>query len=176
VRGGNIAEGYWNNPEETEKTFRAYIKDTGEGPFMRTGDLGFMHDGHLYVTGRHKDLIIIRGRNYYPQDIEHLVQSIHPSIRPGSGAAFSVKVHGHEQLVVVQEVKEDLRGEKSWDEIIQEIRFAIAREFGIRAYCVALIRPGTLSKTSSGKIMRSEMRQLYENDLLEIVASWKAPW
>lgn len=175
VRGGNIAEGYWNNPDETQKTFRAYIKGSGEGPFMRTGDLGFMYDGHLYVTGRHKDLIIIRGRNYYPQDIEHLVQTVHPSMRPGSGAAFSIKVSGVEHLVVVQEVKEELRGEKTWEEIIQEIRFAIAREFGIRAYCVVLIRPATLSKTSSGKIMRSETRQLYESGELEVVAMWKAP-
>ena len=106
VSGENICEGYWKLPEDTKEIFQARLQDSGEGPFLRTGDLGFMRDGNLYVTGRKKDLIIFRGRNYYPQDIELTVQNSHPLIRPGSGAAFSVSANGGEHVVVVQEVRE----------------------------------------------------------------------
>ena len=87
VSGPSVAQGYWNRPEETERTFHAYLKDTGEGPFLRTGDLGFMQDGEVFITGRLKDLIIIRGLNHYPQDIELTVGKAHPRLRPGNGAA-----------------------------------------------------------------------------------------
>jgi len=98
----SVAQGYWQRPEETERTFRAYLADTGEGPFLRTGDLGFFQDGELFVTGRLKDLIIIRGRNHYPQDIELTVEQSHPALKPGAGIAFSIDVAGEERLVVVQ--------------------------------------------------------------------------
>ena len=97
--------GYWNRPEETASTFQARLADSGDGPFLRTGDLGFVHDGELFVTGRLKDLLIIRGRNHYPQDIELTVQQSHPSLRPGCGAAFAVEVDNAERLVIVQEVE-----------------------------------------------------------------------
>jgi acyl-CoA synthetase (AMP-forming)/AMP-acid ligase II len=105
VSGPSIAHGYWNRPEETERACRAYLQDTGEGPFLRTGDLGFMSDGELFVTGRLKDLIIISGRKLYPQDIELTVEQSHPALRPACCAAFSVDGTGEEQLIVAAEVE-----------------------------------------------------------------------
>jgi acyl-CoA synthetase (AMP-forming)/AMP-acid ligase II/acyl carrier protein len=105
VSGQNIAQGYWNKPDETKKTFHAYLADTGEGPFLRTGDLGFLKEGELFVTGRLKDLIIIRGKNYYPQDIEFTVEQSYPALCPECSAAFSIEVNGEEQLVIVTEVE-----------------------------------------------------------------------
>src|SRR5206468_4200776 len=109
VAGPSVAEGYWNRPEETERTFRARRADTGEGPFLRTGDLGFFDDGQLYVTGRLKDVIVIRGRNYYPQDIEAALQAVHDALRPEGGAAFEVGPDGEARLVVVQELSRKAR-------------------------------------------------------------------
>ncbi len=105
VSGGSIASGYWNCSEATQEAFQSYLKDTGEGPFLRTGDLGFLLDGELFVTGRLKDVIIIRGRNYYPQDIELSVQKSHPVLQANVGAAFSIEVEAEERLVIVQEVE-----------------------------------------------------------------------
>jgi acyl-CoA synthetase (AMP-forming)/AMP-acid ligase II len=175
VSGGNIAEGYWNRPEDTAHTFGAHIAETGEGPFLRTGDLGFLHEGHLYITGRLKDLLIVRGRNYYPQDVEMTVENSHPALRAGGGAAFSIAEDDVEQLVVVHEVqRRELEG-VDWNEVIKDIRANIAREHGIRAHAVVLIRRATISKTSSGKIMRSETRRQYLENELQIVAEWRAP-
>ncbi|HSK86832.1 MAG TPA: fatty acyl-AMP ligase, partial [Anaerolineales bacterium] len=103
ISGPSVAHGYWKLSDETEQTFRAYLV-TAEGPFLRTGDLGFLHNGELYVTGRLKDLIIIHGSNHYPQDIELTVESSHIALQPGASAAFSVTEGGREQLVIVQEV------------------------------------------------------------------------
>ncbi len=105
VSGRSVAQGYWGKPDETRKTFQAHLSDTGEGPFLRTGDLGFLLNGEMFITGRHKDLIVIRGRNYYPQDIELTVERSHPRLRPGCCAAFGVEVEGEERLVVVTEVE-----------------------------------------------------------------------
>jgi acyl-CoA synthetase (AMP-forming)/AMP-acid ligase II len=175
VSGGNVAEGYWNRLEETKRAFKARIADTGEGPFLRTGDLGFMHKGEIYITGREKDLIIIRGRNYYPQDIEYTVQESHPVLRPGCGAAFSILVDGMEHLVMVQEIRPKEQGADTWDAIIKRIRFDVAREHGIRAYSVVLINPSSIPKTSSGKIQRAESRKLFLNGEFDPVAQWRAP-
>jgi acyl-CoA synthetase (AMP-forming)/AMP-acid ligase II len=90
VSGPSVAQGYWQRSDETEQTFRAYLQDTGEGPFLRTGDLGFTHDGELFVTGRLKDLVIVRGRNHYPQDIEATVARSYAGLRAGWAAAFTV--------------------------------------------------------------------------------------
>src|SRR5208337_3339437 len=104
VRGPSVAQGYWQQREATERMFRARLKDTGERPFLRTGDLGFLQDGELFITGRLKDLIIVHGVNYYPQDIERTVQGSHTRLRPDCGAAFTVESDGREHLVIVQEV------------------------------------------------------------------------
>ncbi len=105
LAGTSVARGYWNRSEETEGIFQARLAETGEGPFLRTGDLGFLKDGELFVTGRLKDLIIVAGHNHYPQDIELTVEGSHPSVRPGCCAAFSVDIDGEERLVIVTEVE-----------------------------------------------------------------------
>lgn len=170
VAGETVARGYWNRPEETEKTFQAYLSDTSEGPFLRTGDLGFLRDRELFVTGRLKDLIIIRGRNLYPQDIERTAERSHPSLRQGAIAAFSVEVAGEEQLVIVQEL-ESRKAPNNSEEIISAIRERIAVEYEIQAYGVVLIKPGSIPKTTSGKIQRRAAYADFLADKLEVVAS-----
>jgi amino acid adenylation domain-containing protein len=177
VKGPSVAKGYFNRPEETEQTFRAYLKEenrcqtsgpvTGEGPYLRTGDLGFLHQGELFVTGRLKDLIIIRGRNHYPHDIEWTAQQSHPGLRPGGGAAFSVDVDDEERLVVVQEVAYRLQPDV--EEVASTIRQAVAETHGIEVDTVVLIEPGTLPKTSSGKIERHTCRDRFLAGHLEEV-------
>ena len=124
LSGPSVTQGYWNRPNETETTFRAYAADTGNGPFLRTGDLGFLKDGQLFVTGRLKDLIIIRGRNHYPQDFELTMERSHAALKPESGAAFSVDMRGEERLVLVQELQ--TRRHPNPDAIIENIRQSIA--------------------------------------------------
>ncbi|MEG4197827.1 amino acid adenylation domain-containing protein [Microcoleus sp. Pol12A5] len=170
VAGETVARGYWNRPEETEKTFQAYLSDTSEGPFLRTGDLGFLRDRELFVTGRLKDLIIIRGRNLYPQDIERTAERSHPSLRPGAIAAFSVEVAGEEQLVIVPELQSRKAPDHA-EEIISAIRERIAIEYEVQVYGVVLIKPGSIPKTTSGKIQRRAACADFLADNLEVVAS-----
>jgi amino acid adenylation domain-containing protein len=170
VAGETVARGYWNRPEETEKTFQAYLSDTREGPFLRTGDLGFLRDGELFVTGRLKDLIIIRGRNLYPQDIERTAERSHPSLRQGAIAAFSVEVAGEEQLVIVPELQ-SRKAPDNAEEIISAIRSSIAQEYEVQVYGVVLIKPGSIPKTTSGKIQRRAACADFLADNLEVVAS-----
>ncbi|HEX6509319.1 MAG TPA: AMP-binding protein [Chloroflexota bacterium] len=165
VTGPSVAQGYWNRPEETEKTFRARLA-TGEGPFLRTGDLGFLYEGELFLTGRLKELIIIRGRNLYPQDIEQTVEASHPALVPNAGAAFSIDTGGEERLVVVHEaegVGEDGR------EVVGAIRRAVAHQHDVQVYAVVLISPGSMPKTGSGKIQRAGCRTAYEEGRLPLL-------
>ena len=127
VAGPSVTQGYWNRPVQTEETFHAYLS-TGESPFLRTGDLGFLQEGELFITGRLKDLIIIFGRNHYPQDIELSVEKCHISLRTGCGAAFSVEVEGKEKLVVVQEVERTYLRQLDSHEVFRAIRRVIAEE------------------------------------------------
>lgn len=170
VAGETVARGYWNRPEETEKTFQAYLSDTSEGPFLRTGDLGFLRDRELFVTGRLKDLIIIPGRNLYPQDIERTAERSHPSLLQGAIAAFSVEVAGEEQLVIVPELQ-SRKAPDNAEEIISAIRSSIAREYEVQVYGVVLIKPGSIPKTTSGKIQRRAACADFLADNLEVVAS-----
>jgi natural product biosynthesis luciferase-like monooxygenase protein/FkbM family methyltransferase len=172
VAGPHIAQGYWNRANETEATFKAYLADTGAGPYLRTGDLGFMQAGELFVTGRLKDLIIIRGRNYFPHDIELTAEVSHASLRPGGGAAFSVDVPGEERLVVLHEV--DRHHDGDLNEVIGAIRQAVAEEFELQVHAVALLKPGSLPKTSSGKIQRHACRAGFLKDELVALATWCA--
>ena len=172
LQSASVAAGYWNNVEQTEETFRAYFADTGEGPFLRTGDLGFLADGELFVTGRLKDLIIIRGLNYYPQDIELNVERCHSALRPGCGAAFSVTVAGEERLVVVQEL--ELRREAEAAAAIDAIGESITQEFEIAAHSIVLVRAGSIAKTSSGKIQRHVCRAMFLEGSLNVIAEWRA--
>jgi acyl-CoA synthetase (AMP-forming)/AMP-acid ligase II len=167
--GPHIAQGYWKNEAATTETFRAHIAETGEGPFLRTGDLGFMLDGELYIAGRLKDVIIIRGENYYPQDIEATAASAHPALRPGFGAAFTIEAgdNQEEKLVIVHEVERTWRNKIDTDTLAELVRQAVVAEHELGVYAVIFIRPGTLPKTSSGKVRRRLTRQLYLDSELE---------
>lgn len=172
VAGPSVAQGYWNQVEQTEQTFRAYIADTQEGPFLRTGDLGFLSDGELYITGRLKDLMIIRGQNHYPQDIELTVENSHPALRPGAGAAFIVEVKDKEKLVVVQEVKRQYLRKLNSKEVMDRIRQVVAAQHGLQVYAVVLVKTGSILKTSSGKIQRHACRSHFLNGTLHVVEDW----
>ncbi len=171
VSDPSVTQGYWNRPEDTKRTFCAYLADKDEGPFLRTGDLGFLKDGELFVTGRIKDLIIIRGTNHYPQDIEWTVEQSHPALRPGYGAAFSVDSGSEERLVVVQEVERHYRN-LHVDEVIRTIRQAVAENHELEVYAVLLIKTGSILKTSSGKIQRHGCRAGFLDGSLDLVGSW----
>ena len=169
VGGPSVTLGYWNQPDETETKFRAHLADTGEGPFLRTGDLGFLLDRELYITGRISDLIIIAGRNYHPQDIELTVEHCHPAIRPSCCGAFSIDVDREEQLIVVAEVDHrpgNGNGALSGSEIIQAIREAVAATHQLQVYEIVLLRSGTIPKTSSGKIRRRDCKIGFQTQTL----------
>jgi len=187
VCGKSVAQGYWEQPAETEQTFGAFLADTGEGPFLRTGDLGFLENGELFVTGRIKDLIIIRGRNHYPQDIEMTAESAHPALREGCSAAFGADAEGEERLFVVAEIRrKDLRGfgkpgntlqsgtsevflDHKTEAIANSIRRTVAEQHELQVYGVVLLRPGSIPKTSSGKIQRYACREEFLHETLNTV-------
>jgi len=168
VAGSSVAHGYWQKPEDSAYTFCAYLADTGEGPFLRTGDLGFMQRGELFIVSRLKDLIIIRGRNHAPQDIELTVENSHPALRQGCGAAFSVEVAGEERLVVVQEVQRQ-HLDADFSAVVTVIRQAVAAHHELQVYEVVLLKPGGVPKTSSGKLQRRACRADYLDGNLEKV-------
>lgn len=173
LSGPVVAEGYWNRPDATAETFNAFLANSGEGPFLRTGDIGFLHAGELFVTGRLKDLIIIRGVNHYPQDIELTVQHSHPALAPDCGAAFSVEAGGEERLVVVQEVERTARRNLDALGLVDAIRQAISRRHELQVYAIVLIRTATLPKTSSGKTRRHACREKFLSGALDVVAEWR---
>ncbi|MET0622898.1 MAG: amino acid adenylation domain-containing protein [Pyrinomonadaceae bacterium] len=170
VSGGSVAQGYWNNVPATEQTFRAALSETNEGPFLRTGDLGVVLDGELFVTGRLKDLIIIRGLNYYPHDIERTVEKCHPSFPAHAGAAFAVEQDGAERLVVVQEVR---HLPPDAGELFASVRRAVVTEHGIEPAEIVFARYGDVPKTSSGKIQRRSCREAYLAGTLRVVGAWR---
>ncbi|MHC5853048.1 amino acid adenylation domain-containing protein [Nostoc sp.] len=169
VSGPSVGQGYWNRLQETAETFHAYLSDTGVGPFLRTGDLGFLQNSELFITGRAKDLIIIRGRNLYPQDIELTAECSHSSLHSGASAAFTAEVNNEERLVIVQELK--FRAKPNLEEVISAIRQAVTEEHEVQVYAVVLIKPGSIPKTSSGKIQRRATRTQFQNGELNVVVS-----
>ncbi len=176
VAGPSVAQGYWQRPEETAATFGAHLAD-GTGPFLRTGDLGFVSDGEVFLTGRLKDLIILRGRNHYPQDLELTAERGHADLRAGGGAAFAVETDGgagEERLVIVHEVERravaGLDAGKA-EAIAAAVRQAIAGEHEVSVAEVVLIRPETLPRTSSGKVRRRACRDLYLQEGLRILGA-----
>ncbi len=189
IASPSVARGYWHKPEETEQTFQAYLADTGEGPFLRTGDLGFLIDDVMFITGRLKDLIIVRGRNHYPHDIELTVEQCHPAIRPGCCAAFSVDTAGKEQLVILAEIDPHYQPVQQTGEageamqsgantrrktldgkaLIKDISWQVWEEHDLQAYKVLLVKAGSIPKTSSGKTQRRACRAEFLAGRLE---SW----
>ncbi|WP_026736727.1 fatty acyl-AMP ligase [Fischerella sp. PCC 9605] len=172
VAGPSVARGYWNQTEQTEKTFRAYLADTSEGPFLRTGDLGFLQGGELFITGRLKDVIIIRGQNHYPQDIELTVEKSHPALRPGCGSAFAIDFKGSERLVIVQEVERSYLRKLNVQEVVGSIRQAVVAEHGLEVFATVLVKTGSIPKTSSGKIRRQACRAAFLSGNLDVVEDW----
>ncbi len=173
LRGPSVARGYWNRPADTAEIFQAELAD-GEGSFLRTGDLGFLRDGRLFVTGRRKDLIVIRGRNHYPQDIEWTVGQCDKALLPDATAAISIDVDGQERLVVLQETHRQSTKEEH-AEAIRHVRRAVALEHELDVHSVVLIRQASLPRTTSGKVQRHLCREKYLNDELKIVARWPSP-
>lgn len=172
VQSPSVASGYFRQPDATEASFRAFTAEHS-GPMLRTGDLGFLDQGELFITGRLKDLIIIRGRNHYPQDIERSVQAIDDALVLDAGAAFAIELDGAEQLVVVQEV--DKRTGADPTALLRRIPDAIRDAHDITPAAVVLIKRGGLAKTSSGKVQRRATREAYLADALDVVCSYRAP-
>lgn len=178
VSGPSVTQGYWRRPEETDQIYHARLAESNKGPFLRTGDLGFMQFGELFVTGRLKDLIIIHGRNHYPQDIELTADHSHPALRLGCCAAFSVDVDNKEQLVILAEIEPRYQPRKQQaleqaaavdgprkplepQAVVNAIREAIAREHDIQTYRIVLLKAGGVFKTSSGKLQRRACRAAF---------------
>jgi acyl-CoA synthetase (AMP-forming)/AMP-acid ligase II len=183
----SIAQGYWNRPEETRQVLQATLAETGEGPFLRTGDLGYLDNGELFITGRLKDLIIIRGRNLYPQDIEAAVERALTFVKPNSCAAFALEENGRERLGVVIEADRALvriartasegngKGEAAVAELartVGKVRQVIGEEFEVPVHAVAFVRPGSFPRTSSGKVQRRPCRDGLRNGTLDVVHAW----
>jgi 8-amino-7-oxononanoate synthase/acyl carrier protein len=171
VSGPSVAQGYWRREEATRETFQARLRD-GRGPFLRTGDLGFLTGGELFVTGRLKDLIIIHGVNFYPQDIERSIDGAHENVKLGANAAFSVGDSGNERLVVVLETNR--RRGLDFGEIVAAIRRRIAADYELAVSAVVLLKTGSIPKTSSGKIQRHACQAGYLAGTLAALATWSA--
>lgn len=171
VSGDSVAAGYWSRPEESGTTFEATIVGEGEERYLRTGDLGFIDDGQLFVTGRLKDLIILSGRNYYPQDLELAAERSHPSLRPGHAAAFAVmdETGSRERLVMALEVTRHHR-ENDNEDAFSAIRRALAEREGILPDVVLLVRQNGIPRTSSGKVQRRATRTMLLDGSLDVIA------
>jgi acyl-CoA synthetase (AMP-forming)/AMP-acid ligase II len=158
--GASVAAGYWQDPAETDRVFRAHLA-TGEGPFFRTGDLGVLLDGQLFVTGRHKELLIVRGRNISPEDVEVTVSAAHPALRGLPSAVFSIEAEGEEQVVVLQEIPASVEDAGT---VSASIRRAVAVGHGIQPASLLLLREGTIPRTGIGKIARTTARRQFHTD------------
>ena len=173
VTGAGVGRGYWQKESQTAATFGATLVDNPGTTYLRTGDLGFVKDGELYITGRIKDMMILWGRNHYPQYIEETVATSHPALRRDHGAAFSIEINGEEQLVVAQEInRADLR-KLNAEEVIGAIRLAVGEQNMANVFAVALLKTGSIPKTSSGKIQRRACRKMFLDGSLNTVAQWQ---
>ena len=173
VKSGSVARGYWNRPQLSKNSFEAVLSDTQEAGWLRTGDLGFLQHGELFVTGRLKDLIIIRGRNYYPQDIELTVDNAHEAIRAGNSAAFAVEVAGEERLVITPEIERTALRKLNVAEVTKAIRSAIAQHHELQTHAIVLLKTGSIPKTSSGKIQRHACKAGYVSGSLNSVGEYE---
>ncbi|WP_316235423.1 MULTISPECIES: AMP-binding protein [unclassified Bradyrhizobium] len=171
ISGPNVASGYWANPSDTEKVFGGRLAD-GMGPFLRTGDLGFMHSGQLYIAGRIKDLIIVRGRNLYPQDIEASVEQAHENIRTATVAAFSEHKEGEEITVVFELHDNESTGHEA---LFRLIRRAVVEDHQVQPHRLCIAARGTVPRTSSGKIQRDKCRRMLQAGQLPLIAAWQPP-
>ncbi len=187
VRGPSVAQGYWRQADETQRTFEACLA-TGQGPYLRTGDLGYIHDDQLYVTGRIKDLIIVRGRKHYPQDLEHSIESSHAEIRLQGTAAICLNRDQQVKLVILAELqrRSRTRGTESgrsparpatvdFSDIMLTIRQVVSEQHDLQVDAVAVLAPGSLPKTSSGKLRRHACSEAIRQGSLDYLATWSLP-
>lgn len=174
IKGESVGSGYWRDPEKTKEVFNT-LTSNGEGPFLRSGDLGFIHKKHLFVTGRIKEMIIIRGKNYYPHDIEQSTMKCHPALQEYAGAAFSTDINGKEQLILVSELKRTFMQNYDKEDIVQSIKETISMEHGLQVYSIILVTPYSIPKTTSGKIQRNLVRSNYNTGNLNELFRWENP-
>lgn len=175
VSGLGLGRGYWNEPEKTSYTFHAYTKDTAEGPFLRTGDLGFLQDHELFITGRLYDVLVFWGFNHYPQHIEETVEKCHPAFRKNCSAAFSVEIEGENKLVIIQEVERTYRQSIVIDDIVESVRWEVFNKHFVDIYAFVLIKTGSIPKTSSGKIQRHLCKTKFLDGSLDLIGEWCSP-
>ncbi|MBI1375363.1 MAG: aminotransferase class I/II-fold pyridoxal phosphate-dependent enzyme [Phycisphaera sp.] len=171
IAGTSVGQGYWRDHDATHHSFNARLFDTHDGPFLRTGDLGFIFEGQLYVTGRQDDLLISHGLNYHPQDVEAVGRKSHPLLNAGFGAAFSVDDDGTQAFVLVHEATHT--GDSDFGPVIRAIREAVLEELGLPLHAIVLIRRGMIPKTSSGKVQRRRCRDMYINNRLNALARYQ---
>ena len=177
VAGTCVADGYWQRPEESRSVFQAYTAD-GRGPYLKTGDLGFRTDGQIFISGRLKDLIIVRGINHYAEDIEQTAVARVAEFSGHAGAAFAVEPealerNGAERLVVAFETSLKRMNESAVESLFQRLRKALADEHDLDLYALAVLAENRLPRTSSGKIQRRACRALWFNGELDSVAEWR---
>ena len=173
VSGRSKCAGYWGDPESSAETFQACLADDragAAGTFLRTGDLGFLHEGELYVCGRRKDMIIVRGQNYYPQDIELLVERWSNEVRAGGVAVFEFEEEGEQTVVVVAELSSVQRVPDG-----MAMLWAVRRFLGLEAHRIVFVPPRSVPRTTSGKIMRFKAREMLASNAFEVVAEFAWP-
>jgi acyl-CoA synthetase (AMP-forming)/AMP-acid ligase II len=168
IGGPSVACGYWNRLDESESTFEARLRD-GRGPYLRSGDLGFLRDGELFVTGRLKEVLIVRGRNHYPQDVERTAEESHPALRTRSGAAFLLDEDERARLVLAHEVHPEFGAGPPTGEIARRVREAVSREHGLHVAVLVLLKAGAIPRTSSGKIQRRLCQAQYLGGTLGVL-------
>ncbi|MGF1516091.1 MAG: fatty acyl-AMP ligase [Elainellaceae cyanobacterium] len=178
VSGSGRGRGYWEQPEATERTFNArFAGEEGEsaGPFLRTGDLGFLHDDELFITGRLNDVLVFWGLNHYPEHLEATTAACHPGLKAGSGAAIAVPLQGRDRLVILQEVERAYRSRLTAESVAEAVRWALFDEHFVDVQAIALLQPGSLPKTSSGKVQRRACRDRYLSGELAVLSEWRSP-
>lgn len=174
VAGEGLGKGYWHEPEQSDRTFYARLEDAPGILFLRTGDLGFWHGGELFITGRLHDRMVFWGLNHYPHHIEATVVACHPGFRAGGTAAVSVEVAGNARLVLLQEVERQYRDRLSLAEVVETIRWEVFQHHFVDVYAIALLRPGHLPHTPSGKIQRHRCRDQFLAGTLEVLEEWRS--
>ncbi|MEC4894063.1 MAG: fatty acyl-AMP ligase [Oscillatoria sp. PMC 1051.18] len=174
VAGESVGKGYWNNPQETAKTFQVSLANYPEERFLRTGDLGFLHEEQLFITGRLKEMMILWGRNHYPHQIEETVEKSHPALRANCGAAFAVEIDGEERLVIAYEIERNYRQNLEGNAIISAIRQAVMEQHLAEIYEVILLKSGSIPKTTSGKIQRKFCKEKFLADSFDPVWRWQS--
>ncbi|MEC4985377.1 MAG: fatty acyl-AMP ligase [Oscillatoria sp. PMC 1068.18] len=164
VAGASVGKGYWNHRQETAKTFQAYLPNCPGKLFLRTGDLGFLQKEQLFITGRLKEMIILWGRNHYPHQIEETVEKSHPALRQNCGAAFAVEIEGEEKLVIAYEIQQNYRSNLDGNAIVNAIRQAVMEQHLAEIYEIIFLKPGSIPKTTSGKIQRQLCKEKFLAD------------